>query len=115
MADDNRDSADTLAMLLRRLGNDVTTVYDGPHALEAATQHQPHMLVLDIGMPTMSGYEVARKLRSHPEFQSVLLVAMTGWGQEEDRRRTREAGFDHHLVKPVELRAIQDLLANLRD
>jgi PAS domain S-box-containing protein len=113
IADDNKDSADTLAMLLRLLGNDVKAVYSGTQALEEADSYRPQMLVLDIGMPGMSGYEVARQLRSQPAFENVFLVALTGWGQEEDRRRTREAGFNHHLVKPVDLKALQDLLADI--
>jgi PAS domain S-box-containing protein len=113
VADDNRDAADTLAMLFRKLGHDVRTVYDGPQALEVASDYHPHLLVLDIGMPAMSGYEVARRLRTQPGFGESLLVAITGWGQEEDRRRTREAGFDYHLVKPVEIKTLEDLLSRL--
>jgi CheY-like chemotaxis protein len=110
VADDNRDSADTLAMLLRQLGNDVKTVYGGHEAIEAATSWRPNLFVLDIGMPALSGYDVARRLRELPDFRHALLVALTGWGQEEDRRRTQAAGFDYHLVKPVELQALQEIL-----
>ena len=111
VVDDNEDSAETLAMLLRLSGNDVRTVHDGPRALAAAVEHRPDLIFLDIGMPGMNGFEVASRLRQHEEMHNVLLVAMTGWGQEEDRRRSKEAGFDQHLVKPLDLKALDDLLA----
>jgi PAS domain S-box-containing protein len=114
VADDNKDSADTLALLLRRLGHEVHAVYDGQAALALAERIAPDMFVLDIGMPIMSGYELARRLRSQTQFAQTMLVAMTGWGKEEDRQRTREAGFDHHLVKPVELEALKQLLAAIK-
>jgi two-component system CheB/CheR fusion protein len=100
-------------MLLNLLGNDVLVAYDGPAALETARAYQPAIVLLDIGMPGMDGYEVARRLRQQPDFQGVLLVALTGWGQEEDRRRSREAGFDHHLIKPVDVEPLQALIASL--
>ena len=112
VVDDNQDAAASLAMLLNVLGSDVETAHDGPSALRAFEQFHPHVVLLDLGMPGMSGYEVARCLREKPQFQHVTLVALTGWGQEDDRRRTHAAGFDHHLVKPVNLDALQVLLAD---
>jgi len=110
VVDDNHDSADTLAMMLEVLGHEAQRVYD-PHAALAAVQaFAPHVLFLDIGMPGLSGYDLARELRAAPGGDALVLVAVTGWGQPEDRRRTREAGFDHHLVKPPELSAILQIL-----
>jgi CheY-like chemotaxis protein len=86
---------------------------DGPTAIEAAKQFEPVLVFLDLGMPGMDGFEVARRLRGTPELERTMLVALTGWGQEEDRRRTAEAGFDHHLVKPPEAEAITEILASL--
>ena len=113
LVDDNRDVADSLAMLLQFLGADVHLVNDGPSALESLSIFKPHVVLLDIGMPEMNGYEVARQIRQQHEFRGVPLVALTGWGQEEDRRRTTEAGFQHHLVKPVALDTLQALLLSL--
>jgi PAS domain S-box-containing protein len=110
--DDNRDSADSLGMLLRFLGADVQIAYDGPSALEAIKICRPSIILMDLGMPELNGCEVARRIRQDPQFQDVLLIAITGWGQEEDQRRSREAGFDHHLVKPVDLSALQALIAS---
>jgi PAS domain S-box-containing protein len=110
VADDNRDSADLLAELVHELGNEVSLAYDGEEAVEVARSFEPDVAVLDIGMPKMDGYEVARRIRSESGARSVKLVALTGWGQAEDRRRAREAGFDEHLVKPVELEALRALL-----
>ncbi|HJV11916.1 MAG TPA: PAS domain S-box protein [Burkholderiales bacterium] len=102
IVDDNRDAARTLELLLRSLGHDTRVVYDGTEALAAAPSYQPHVVLLDIGMPDMDGYEVARRLRAMRELDGVRIVAITGWGQEADRQRSREAGFDLHLVKPVD-------------
>lgn len=113
VVDDNQDSADSLAVWLRLKGHDVRTAYDGPQALDLALEQPPDLVLLDIGMPRMSGYEVARRLRAHPDTRRAMLVAMTGWGQEEDRRQSREAGIDQHLVKPLEPRVLEDLLARL--
>src|SRR5262249_5465198 len=90
VVDDNRDAADSLAMMLRFRGSDVQVVYDGPAALEAMATYRPQVVLLDIGMPGMDGHEVARSIRMRPEFGEVVLVAMTGWGQEDDRRRSKE-------------------------
>jgi CheY-like chemotaxis protein/two-component sensor histidine kinase len=109
VVDDNHDAADSLAMLLRLAGHDIRVAYLGLEALDIAQQHIPEMIFLDIGMPGMDGYEVATRVRQMPGLERVLLVALTGWGQEEDRRRTKEAGFDYHLVKPVEPGTLQKL------
>jgi PAS domain S-box-containing protein len=113
VVDDNRDAAESLAMLLRLQGHEVRLAHDGPTALQMATDYLPEMVFLDIGMPGMDGYEVARRLRRLPGLENVRLAALTGWGQEEDRRRSKEAGFDHHLVKPPEPKALDEMLAAL--
>ena len=87
---------------------------DGPAALELAITYRPQMIFLDIGMPGMDGYEVARRLRRHPELNKIVLAALTGWGQQEDRRRSAEAGFGHHLVKPVATQSLESVLAELK-
>jgi signal transduction histidine kinase len=114
VVDDNRDAADSLGMLLKYLGADAYVVYDGPSALEAVRTYRPSIVFLDIGMPGMDGHEVARQVRQEPEFRDVKLIAMTGWGQEEDRRRSQAAGFDHHQVKPANAETLQALLASLQ-
>jgi len=101
--------------LLRCLGAEVVTVHDGPAALEALRTEEPSAAVLDIGMPGMDGYEVARRVRAGPRGKRIQLIALTGWGNDEDRRRSREAGIDHHLVKPVDLNVLESLLAARRD
>jgi signal transduction histidine kinase/integral membrane sensor domain MASE1/CheY-like chemotaxis protein len=110
VVDDNVDAAESLAWVLRLSGQDVRVSHDGTAALDAARADRPDVIFLDIGMPGMDGYEVARQMRSDPTLCEAVLIALTGWGQEEDRRRSREAGFDHHMVKPVEPDAVQDLL-----
>lgn len=111
VVDDNRDSAISLAMLLRLLGNEVRTAHDGPEALSVAAHAWPDVVLLDIGLPGMDGYEVARQIRSMREGKRLVIVALTGYGTEEDRRQSHAAGFDAHLVKPVDLDALQVLLA----
>jgi len=111
VVDDNRDSAESLGMLLSLLGAEVRLAHDGPEALAAFACYLPQFVLLDIGMPGMDGYEVARRLRESPQEPRAALVALTGWGQDEDRRRAREAGFDHHLVKPADLEALQSIIA----
>jgi CheY-like chemotaxis protein len=112
--DDNQDGAHSLAMLLQMQGNEVHTVYDGPEAVAAISDFHPDVVLLDIGLPTLNGYETARRMRALPDSRDALIIALTGWGQEEDRRRSREAGFDHHLVKPVDLQTLETLLAGNR-
>ncbi len=111
VVDDNVDSAESLAMLLDESGHEVWTAYDGPTALQAAIDNRPDVVLLDIGLPGMDGNEVAKQIRQHPKLKNVVLIATTGYGQESDRKRSQEAGFDHHLVKPVELATLEKLLA----
>jgi PAS domain S-box-containing protein len=114
VVDDNLDVGDSLVLLLRQHGHEVRVANDGPTALALAREERPDVVLLDIGMPGMDGYEVARRLRQEPGLQGVLLVAMTGFGQETDRRHSRAAGFDQHLVKPVEPDDLLRLLAQPR-
>jgi CheY-like chemotaxis protein len=113
VVDDNLDSADTLALLLKFAGHDVRTAHEGDTALEEAGVFLPHVVVLDIGLPKMNGYEVARRLRKQPEMKNSFLIALTGYGQDEDRLRSKDAGFDHHLVKPVDPDKLQSLISSL--
>jgi PAS domain S-box-containing protein len=112
VVDDNQDAAESLGMLLGLKGNEVRTAHDGLEAVEAAAAFQPDVVLLDIGLPKLNGYEAARQIREQPGCTGVVLIALTGWGQDEDRRRSREAGFDHHMTKPVELADLQKLLAD---
>jgi signal transduction histidine kinase/CheY-like chemotaxis protein len=113
VVDDNQDAAISLAMLLRLQGHDVAVAHDGPTALDVAMKLKPDLIFLDIGMPGMDGYEVARRVRQTSGIESTVLAALTGWGQQDDRRRTAEAGFNHHLVKPPEAKMIEKLLTDL--
>jgi signal transduction histidine kinase len=110
VVDDNHDAAETLATILEISGHEVWLAHDGAEALTLVERHRPEIVLLDIGLPKIDGYEVARRLRLDPRWQDVLLVAVTGYGKEEDRDRGRLAGFDHHLVKPVDLEALRELL-----
>ena len=114
VVDDNLDGVETLSRLLRLMGNEVRTAHDGQEALEAAEAFRPDVAVLDIGLPTLDGYEAARRLREQPWGRDMILVALTGWGQDEDRRRSQAAGFDHHLVMPVTAPALREALAGRR-
>jgi PAS domain S-box-containing protein len=111
VVDDNHDSAESMAILLEIWGHEVRAAYDGPSALALATEYRPDIVLLDIGLPGMSGYEVAKRLRELPELKGMVLVAVTGYGQQSDRERTRAVGFDHHLLKPVDPVRLQELLA----
>src|SRR5688572_25818266 len=113
VVDDNLDSADSLGMLLRTLGNEVRTAHDGLEAVGVAAAFQPDVVLLDIGLPKMNGYDVARRVRDL-RGEAVVLIAVTGWGQAEDRRLSKEAGFDHHLTKPINLDALRKLLTAAR-
>jgi CheY-like chemotaxis protein len=109
VVDDNEDAVRSLAILLELSGYEVRLAKDGYEALDVAQQFNPHAVVLDIGLPGMNGYETARKLRERSD-RSMLLVALSGYGQDRDRERSREAGFDHHLLKPVDVDALQKVL-----
>ncbi|AMV40600.1 PAS domain S-box protein [Planctomyces sp. SH-PL62] len=112
--DDNRDSTRSLARLLAMKHHEVRTAFDGPETFRVLESFHPHLILLDLGLPGMSGYEIARRIRQMPDFRDVTIVALTGWGQDEDRRRTQQAGFDHHLVKPAEPAAVEAILAGLQ-
>ncbi len=114
VVDDNRDAAEALHILLTQVGAEVFVAHDGEGALAAFEVCNPRVVLLDIGMPDIDGYEVARRLRASPQAPRVSLIALTGWGQDEDRRRVREAGFDHHLVKPVDFTDLQTLIASIQ-
>jgi two-component system CheB/CheR fusion protein len=111
VVDDNRDSADSSAMMLELMGHETTRAYDGIEALEAAAAFRPEVILLDIGLPQMSGHEVAARIRAQPWGAGIILIAVTGWGQEKDRHQSRESGFDHHLVKPIDTVELVQLLA----
>jgi len=111
VVDDNRDGANTLAMLLKILGNDTRTAYDGQAGVDAAREFRPNVILLDIGLPKLNGYEACRCIREQSWGKAILMIAVTGWGQDEDRRRSHEAGFDHHMVKPLDPKALMKMLA----
>jgi signal transduction histidine kinase/CheY-like chemotaxis protein len=110
VADDNHDAAESLAFLLRSTGHDVRTAHDGEQAVDVAETHRPDVVLLDIGMPRLNGYQAARRIRQTPWGKAAKLVALTGWGQEEDKRQAREAGFDSHMVKPVDPATLETFL-----
>ena len=109
VADDNADSAESLSLMLELLGHKVKMAQDGAEAVEVAKTFLPELVFLDLGMPRMNGYDAARMIRSLPECNGVVLIALTGWGQEEDKRRSQEAGFDHHIVKPIDFAVVEKL------
>jgi signal transduction histidine kinase/DNA-binding response OmpR family regulator len=113
VVDDLKDTAESLAMFLRFMGNEVRIAYDGEEAVDAAAEFHPNLALLDIGLPKLDGYEVCRRIRQLPLGSEMVLVAVTGWGQEEDRRKAKEAGFDHHMIKPVACEAVEKLLQSL--
>ena len=113
VVDDNRDGADSLSEMLGLIGNDTRIGYDGEQALVLAAEYQPDVILLDIGLPKLNGYEVCRRVGAQAWSQAMVLIAVTGWGQEKDRDLTREAGFDYHLVKPVDPEALMKLLEGL--
>jgi two-component system CheB/CheR fusion protein len=110
IADDNRDSGESLGMLLELSGHQVQLARDGREAVETAIRLLPDVVILDIGMPNLNGYDAARRIRELDPERRSLLIAITGWGQDLDRRRSLEAGFDHHLIKPVEPDTLDQLL-----
>jgi CheY-like chemotaxis protein len=113
VADDNRDAADSLGLLLECAGHEVWRAFSGQEALALAVRERPEVLILDIDMPGMNGYEVAEHVRAEPWGKRAVLVAVTGWGQERDRQRAQTAGFDQHLTKPVDPALLEALLAQL--
>jgi CheY-like chemotaxis protein/anti-sigma regulatory factor (Ser/Thr protein kinase) len=110
VVDDNEDALKSLSMLVSLMGNDVCQAHDGIEAVEQAEQFRPDVVLMDIGMPRLNGYDAARRIREEPWGMDIVLIATTGWGQDEDRRRTKAAGFDHHLVKPLDHDKLQELL-----
>jgi PAS domain S-box-containing protein len=113
IVDDNRDAADSLSEMLKVMGNDTRTAYDGQQGVDMAGEYRPDVILFDIGLPKLNGHEACRLIREQPWGKSVALIAVTGWGQDKDRRRSDEAGFDHHLVKPVDPQALMKLIAGL--
>jgi len=111
VVDDNEDSATSLALLLKLTGHETRVAYDGVAAVNAAATFRPEVVLLDIGLPKLNGFEAARTMREQPWGKQMVLVALTGWGQAEDREKSREAGFNAHMVKPVDLAALAKLLA----
>ena len=110
VVDDNHDSADSLAMILKRIGYSVETAYGGAAAIAAVEHFAPEAVLLDIGMPDMDGYQAASRIRELPRGKATVLIAQTGWGQEEDQRRAAEVGFDAHLTKPVNFKALEAVI-----
>jgi CheY-like chemotaxis protein len=110
VVDDNRDAAVTLTMMLGLMGCETRTAFSGFEAIDVAAEFRPELILLDIGMPGLNGYDTARRMREEPWGRDVFLVALTGWGQGADRRRSQEAGFDDHVVKPIEPSALEQLL-----
>jgi len=113
VADDNQDAATSLSMILTLMGNEVRTAFDGAQAVKVAQSFQPQIIFVDLGMPVLSGYDVSRKIRSESWGQAVMLVALTGWDEAEGTDRSKDAGFDLHLVKPIEVDRLTQLLATL--
>ena len=110
IADDNRDAADTMGMLLELGGHEVIIAHSGNQALQLGREHRPDVVILDIGMPDLNGYDVARTARNEDWGKSAYLIALTGWGQAEDKERARLAGFDRHLTKPVDPDLVEEIL-----
>jgi CheY-like chemotaxis protein/two-component sensor histidine kinase len=113
VVDDNRDAADSLAMLLRATGNDIRTAYDGLEAVQVASEFRPEVVLLDIGLPKIDGHEVAQRIRKEPWGRQMCLIAVTGWSDETDRARSRASGFNHHLVKPLDTGHLAQLLGSV--
>ena len=115
LVDDNEDTLLSFSMLLERFGHDVRTAHDGPTAVQAALEYRPDVVLLDIGLPGLNGYEVAKRIRQHPVHQNVVLVALTGYGQDSDRQASLQAGFNHHMVKPARLEQLKQILATVSE
>jgi CheY-like chemotaxis protein len=114
VTDDNVDAASSLAMMLEIMGNEVRTAHDGLEAVDVAAVFRPDVILLDIGMPKLDGFEACRRIRAQEWARGVVMLALTGWGQDADRLAARRAGFDHHLVKPVDPAVFEKLLAGIR-
>ena len=115
IVDDNRDGADSLALMLKVMGNETHTAYDGDEAVSAAEKFRPDVILLDIGLPKLNGHEACRRIRRSEAGKKMVIIAQTGWGQEDDRARTHEAGFDHHLVKPVNPKELEGMLKEISE
>jgi CheY-like chemotaxis protein len=113
VADDDQDSAESLALLFQLMGHEVRAAQSGVAAIDMAAQFRPDLIVLDIGMPGLDGYEVCRRIRQQDWGQSIVIAALTGWTRDEDRDRSEQAGFDHYLVKPVDPKLLEDLVAGM--
>jgi CheY-like chemotaxis protein len=113
IADDYRDSADSMSMMLKIMGHETRTVYNGEDAVSAAATFRPDVILLDIGMPKLNGNEACRRIRELPWKRQPMMIAQTGWGQVNDRQRSQDAGFDHHLVKPIDIATLLELFASL--
>jgi len=113
LVDDHADTADSLAVLVTEIGHDIRTSNNGQNTLQVALDYRPEAILLDIGLPGLDGYQVARQLRRHKDLKGIMLVALTGYGSESDRQRSLEAGFDHHLVKPLDFGKLQEILATV--
>jgi len=113
VVDDNRDGADTLARVLTMMGYETRAAYDGVEAVEVAETYRPDVVLLDLGLPKLNGFETCQRLRERAWCKDVTIIAVTGWGQEQVRRNTQEAGFDHHMVKPVDPTALMKLLVEV--
>jgi CheY-like chemotaxis protein len=110
VVDDSKVQAKSLSMLLELMGHEVRLAYDGPSALQLAAEFIPDVALIDVGLPGMNGYEIARRIREQPELRHMVLIAQTGWGREEDRETSRQAGFDHHLPKPIDHQLLEKIL-----
>jgi CheY-like chemotaxis protein len=115
VVDDNADAAESLAMLLQLSEHETVTAFSGPEAVETARRVRPRAIFLDIGLPGMNGYEVAKVLRADPALAGTVLIALTGWGDDGDRKRAVDAGFDHHLTKPAALDKVFEVLSQLSE
>jgi CheY-like chemotaxis protein len=111
VVDDSEVQAKSLGMLLEMMGHQVRVAYNGLAALEISAEFVPDVALIDVGLPGMDGYELARRIRAQPQLQHTVLIAQTGWGREEDRENSREAGFDHHLSKPIDHQLLEKILA----
>ena len=113
VVDDNEASAKTMGWMLDLLGHQTRLAFDGPSAITAAHEFQPNVVMLDIGLPVMNGYDACSLMKRDPQLKNTIFIAQTGWGQQEHRDRSKEAGFDYHLVKPVRLEQLQEILVSI--